>query len=78
MSEWQPIDTAPRVESGMILLFRPSAYQWGKIAPGVFNPDKYAKRPRPYWEMRLKIGGIIESRRWEPTHWMPLPEPPKP
>ena len=46
MSEWQPIDTAPRVESGMILLFRPSAYQWGKIAPGMFNPDKYAKRPR--------------------------------
>jgi hypothetical protein len=73
--EWQPIETAPR--DGMVLLFRPSAYEWGKVAPGRHNDDRHAIRPRPYWEMWLKIGGVWESREWPPTHWMPLPQPPK-
>ena len=75
-AEWQPIETAPKGERTMLLLYRPTAYEWGKVAPGMYNPDQYAKKPRPYWEMWLKIGGTRESRDWVPTHWMPLPEAP--
>ena len=73
---WLPIETAPRDGKDMLLLFRPAASQWAKVAPGKFNVEEFARRPRPYWEIWLKIGGITESRAWEPTHWMPMPPPP--
>jgi hypothetical protein len=75
MSEWQPIETAPKDK--IVLLFRPTAFEWGSVAPGKYNVDFFAKRPKPFWEIWLKIGGTVESRLWEPTHWMPLPAPPK-
>ena len=77
LGAWRPIETAPRDRTHMLLLFRPQAAAWGKVAPGMFNPDQYAKRPRPYWEMWLRIGSVTGSREWEPTHWMPMPPPPE-
>lgn len=77
LGAWRPIETAPRDRMHMLLLFRPQAAAWGKVAPGMFNPDQYAKRPRPYWEMWLRIGSVTGSREWEPTHWMPMPPPPE-
>jgi hypothetical protein len=73
--EWQPIDTAPK-DGGIILLYRPTAYPWGQITPGKWEDQPYAKRPKPFWDIWLKIGSITESRQWEPTHWMPLPPRP--
>lgn len=73
---WQPIETAPK-DGSIILLYRPTAAKWAVIAPGAWNDDHYAKHPRPYWEGWLKIGSVSEYRYWTPTHWMPLPEPPK-
>lgn len=75
MSEWQPIETAPK-DGTLILLFRPTALPWGKVAPGKWNSQADHKRPSPFWDMWLRIGGTYESRAWEPTHWMPLPAPP--
>lgn len=75
-SGWLPIETAPK-DDITIMLYRPSALVWGKVTPGKWNDDKYAQKPRPFWEMWFKIGTITESRQWEPTHWMPLPAPPK-
>ena len=72
---WQPIETAPK--SGLILLYRPKAPNWGAVAPGAYESDTYAKKPHPYWSIWLKIGGIREAREWEPTHWMHLPSPPE-
>ena len=73
--EWQPIETAPKDE--VILLYRPDAIKWAKVAPGKWEPQEHYTRPSPYWEICLHIGGAYESRKWPPTHWMPLPEPPK-
>lgn len=75
MSEWMPIETAPK--DVIILLYRPSAIGWGMVTLGKYNYDLYAKKPRPFWEGWLKIGDVTQWREWQPTHWMPLPEPPK-
>jgi len=72
LGAWQPIATAPRDRTDMLLLFRPTASAWARVAPGMYNPNQYAKRPRPYWEIWLKIGSTTQSRDWEPTHWMRL------
>ena len=72
---WQPIETAPK-DGSLVLLYRPDAYDWGKVTPGKWETQQYSKKPKPYWDIWLKIGGISESRAWVPTHWMPLPEPP--
>ena len=72
--EWQPIETAPKDE--LVLLHRPTAAEWCKVAPGKWEPDAYSTKPKPYWRIWLCIGGVTDSRQWMPTAWMPLPAPP--
>ena len=71
MSEWQPIETAPRngslVKLKNDLLSSEYLFFW--------NPKLKA------WE--TKVMGVMGWRRgcWndycgKPTHWMPLPDPP--
>jgi len=68
--EWQPIETAPKGGS-YFLAYTPSAKlrkiklaKWGRIWSGHVAYIKYA---------------IFDDHgaRIEPTHWMPLPDPPK-
>jgi hypothetical protein len=69
MSEWQPIETAPK-DGRPVMLFSPSGEDlnckggiiwvsggWGKAA---LNPDSWRG----------------ESGHGTPSHWMPLPVPP--
>ena len=86
MSDWQPIETAPR-NGTPVLLWSPSVI------------DEILGRPIPlsgHWRERESSGGHKLNGRWqvaewdpvcdkfqtcEPlgfTHWMPLPEPPLP
>lgn len=72
MRDWQPIDTAPKDKH--ILLFgmqRPMPQLYAKI-PQVFSG---------YWdnidEAWCSDGSTWEGPFYDPTHWMPLPEPPK-
>lgn len=70
--EWQPIETAPKDEK--ILLAR--AGQWVDI--GEWEDDRHAKKPRPYWTANREWwAGKMAMREQQPTHWMPLPPPPK-
>lgn len=72
MSEWQPIDTAPKDPD--VLLFCPLA----GIVRGRWSAERYATRPRPYWTHdRERLFGTRYVRRDQPTHWMPLPDHPK-
>lgn len=77
-SDWQPIETAPK-DGTEILVSR--LYQTGKRKriPEIcywhetIEEDKYDKK---YW----CVGGDYYGIKWlapNPTHWMPLPEPPK-
>lgn len=72
--EWQPIETAPR-DGTPVLVYPPT---WGSKAASiaVWDRDEYAKEPRPYWRRDDGLGKKYLSREKPPTHWMPLPLPP--
>lgn len=67
MAEWQPIETAPK-DGTRILVFVPDGRS---DEPGQHLVSWYCNT----WVI------TTDERDWtfvlEPTHWMPLPEPPK-
>ena len=62
MSEWMPIETAPRDGSNVLVFVPQSGEQF--VAHHKRNMD---------WVYALGQFGAVLC---EPTHWMPLPEPP--
>ncbi|MET3232203.1 UNVERIFIED_ORG: hypothetical protein ABIC54_004408 [Burkholderia sp. 1263] len=61
MSEWKPIETAPA--EGQFLVYMPGEKR---------QPIQVAK-----WHQNMKtIGNQFHFDMEQPTHWMPLPEPP--
>lgn len=79
MSKWQPIETAPR-DGTAVLLYQPwksgrETLCIGHYANGWINQlCLYCAH-----DQARKFGGEIgnEVSHCDPTHWMPLPEPPK-
>lgn len=59
MTEWQPIETAPKDD---LLL----GYAEGMMRLVMWENGAW-----------VQVGATIEKGWFEPTHWMPLPEPPK-
>lgn len=75
MAEWQPIETAPKDE-GKLLLWWPGPWTPQPMI-GEWDPDKYAAKPRPYWHRADgRLVGVSDTRKFQPTHWMPLPSAP--
>ena len=65
MMEWQPIETAPKDGSKVLLTDGDRteiAHWWGKAQEG-------------FWEV-WTCEPFYEDFK-QPTHWMPLPQPPK-
>jgi hypothetical protein len=83
MMEWQPIETAPK--DGTVILL--AGGTWGDDlldldgAPQVgaarwvmpFRKDRYPS----YWGVAVLEGGYSAAVYENPTHWMPLPAPPE-
>jgi hypothetical protein len=69
---WQPIDTAPK--DGWIIACGGNS---GDPALWKWNTHWLAKKPKPYWECCFIFMGVQWMRAHQPTHWMPLPAPPK-
>ena len=65
MSEWQPIETAPKDGRKNLLLFQQSAETGEKLFVGRWGAE---------WGGWLSIPGAYAKR---PTHWQPLPAPPQ-
>lgn len=64
MGEWQPIETAPKDGSRILLLRRQ------QIVCGYWRRNW----GEPYW---AHDAHVVDDARWfPPTHWMPLPDPP--
>ena len=64
MSEWQPIETAPREQDVLVLLYWPS--ERANPVTGFWDGLSWVSDDDM---MRHPVTG--------PTHWLPIPEPPK-
>ena len=75
MTDWQPIETAPRDGTWVLLAGGSIEYGWdGDSAPAVVAGQ--CVRPDPEcWQFAWYDGGYYGEYE-NPTHWMPLPEPP--
>ncbi len=74
MAGWQPIETAPKDGSRFDV--------WAKGWLPAFDRFEYRRFADCYWRDADSMGswraGIVGvDRDWHPTHWMPLPNPPK-
>ena len=72
MSNWQPIETAPK-DGSVVLLGNPHGAWAGKYL------DRYQSGfvpPNPWASMMLNTRHLPHLASLTPTHWMPLPEPP--
>jgi hypothetical protein len=70
MEEWQPIETAPR-DGTSVLLFD------GEIHEGFWDEvdfNEFSGTPVMSWNYG-NLSWIDDTNFW-PTHWMPLPSPP--
>ena len=64
MSEWQPIETAPR-DSNIL--------GWNQFdGVLVYRPMYYGSNNSAGWDAVFDDENLAD----DPTHWMPLPEPP--
>jgi hypothetical protein len=74
MSEWQPIETAPKDRYILICEANEPAWAGNMFVAKWFGDDETAC----FWTSGGPNGGIdLEPRIYSFTHWMPLPEPPK-
>ena len=74
MTEWQPIETAPK--DGTVLI--------GKIPNGNLDFNNEIKWVSGWCALYKMEWGGMKKEIWlklndehQPTHWMPLPKPPK-
>ena len=63
MADWQPIETAPRDWSDVLLYVPDLASDWRHVCEGYYDADEAIWRSPVFLSVK-------------PTHWMPLPEPP--
>ena len=70
MSEWQPIETAPRDGTNIVLFDgqRVSVGGWVSAADQGAEPGEEYLISAGWWSLDLSDN--------QPTHWMPLPDPP--
>lgn len=67
MSEWQSIATARKDPGVDILVYRPNGVKDERIP--MVGVD--------YWSEKLGNVWALSNPYKQPTHWQPLPEPPK-
>lgn len=74
MSEWQPIETAPR--DGTWVLGWLGETEFYRAHPNIIAWTKHNHVPIYGWVYSSGSAGDGEVEACEPTHWQPLPPPP--
>lgn len=70
MSEWQPIETAPRDGTRILVAYKSYANRETTIETAFFDKDDGGGQWIGYFS------NCLYALTNELTHWMPLPEPP--
>jgi hypothetical protein len=77
---WQPIETAPK-DGRFVLLHVPQGLESGVVTVGAYwKADGRADNGRflkGNWDGWLGMDVDVRSSWCEPTHWQPLPTPPR-
>jgi hypothetical protein len=68
MADWQPIESAPKGDGFVDIVFCPDNHESERIMMGSYRRG-FMGRPG-HWQIH------IDGQCIEPTHWMPLPAPP--
>ena len=88
MSEWQPIETAPKDGSDILILAKGMAIE-ARYVPGSWGPDipgEVREYDGAVWvafddltQFEIEEGSLEDGQdhHGSVTHWMPLPEAPK-
>ena len=71
---WQPINTAPKDGTKVLLFWGNAAEQHQRIEVGQWHDNRNAKNPRPYWE-GMAAHNVRNYRQFPPSHWQPLVGP---
>jgi hypothetical protein len=71
MSEWQDIATAPKDQNVII------ARRSGRVCIAKYDRQEFHRHPSPYWRDNGPFG-VKRMQEDAPTHWMEIPDPPKP
>ena len=75
MSEWQPIKTAPRDRTRVLVTWSGTYACSHHVRVACFDfPEPHSKKRAWCGDGEQTFGNQLIR----PTHWMPLPEPPKP
>ena len=87
---WQPIETAPKdgreILCTWVYVMRDGSWHWSNVMHVLsWFPDWHGKGIGSWvldgdFGIRFEPDGVHETPpvgNWEPTHWMPLPEPPQ-
>jgi len=72
MSDWQPIETAPKDGTEILVFVPPSTYTRGYV-----RSVQWRDHDIDFWHVEDNKHGPFPLRGGSPTHWIPLPEPPK-
>jgi len=76
MTDWQPIETAPKDGTDIIVMYIDIDTQCVRTA--FWLDYEYDPSQDGWWTYDCsEVGGALMTRIYAPTHWMPLPEPPK-
>ena len=75
MSEWQPIETAPK-DGSTILVCGPRLLHAHGFGMATVHWQMDHEDGIPWWKIEDGKFGPYDLRGPSPTHWMPLPDPP--
>lgn len=77
MMEWQPIETAPKDGTPILVWNGPANYGY-YTAPDQMGTARWDRQAFTDGEMCWWACDCCDGvTTYNPTHWMPLPEPPK-
>ena len=86
-NEWQPIETAPKDETDVIVgvdiadtwIVRSAWYRSPELIAdhAEYDPENWDASDVGWWSYRNSVSQEKLEGIYEPTHWIPLPSPPE-